>query len=152
MEPTEEEAMQTIFGSDINPEGGIVIQTFKPEHFRQNENKVDVDAYAVIVEADDIPESHVMQWLLRNDSSRNSATLGIPGIRPLGVTLQRGLGKKGEKDVIYVDSEGNVLKGKAKEKGKEEPKLDVAKTHPLLKRRKEEKTKNFFDVGREKRN
>jgi hypothetical protein len=152
MEPTEEEAMQTIFGSDINPEGGIVIQTFKPEHFRQNENKVDVDAYAVIVEADDIPESHVMQWLLRNDSSRNSATLGIPGIRPLGVTLQRGLGKKGEKDVIYVDSEGNVLKGKAKEKGNEEPKLDVTKTHPLLKRRKEEKTKDFFDVGREKRN
>jgi hypothetical protein len=69
----------------------------------------------------------------------------------LGVTLQRGLGKKGDKDVIYVDAEGNVLKGKAKEKGKEEPKVDFTKTHPLLKRRKEEKTKDFFDVGREKR-
>jgi hypothetical protein len=144
MEPTEEEAMQAIFGSDINPEGGIVIQTFKPEHFKQNENNVDVDAHAVIVKKDDIPESHVMVWLLRNDSTRNNEALGYAGIRPLGVTLQRGLGKKGTKDVVYVDSEGNVIKSavapKSKEKS-EEPKKDW-----LEKQKRQE-----FDPGREKR-
>jgi hypothetical protein len=35
--------------------------------------------------------------------------LGIAGIRPLGVTLTRGIGKKGTKDVILVDVEGNVV-------------------------------------------
>lgn len=114
MEPTEEEAMQAIFGSDINPEGGIVIQTFKPEHFKQDGNNIDVDAHAVITNKDDIPESHVMVWLLRNDSDRNNKTLGIAGIRPLAVTLKRGLGTKGEKDVVYVDVDGNVIKGDGK--------------------------------------
>lgn len=122
MEPTEEEALQAIFGSDINPEGGIVIQTFKPEHFKQTDNNIDVDAHAVIVDKDDIPESHVMYWLLRNDKDRNSKSLGIPGIRPLGVTAKRAFGKGGSKDIIEVDVEGNVIKGgigTSKEKNKE---------------------------------
>jgi len=110
MEPTEEEALQAIFGSDINPEGGIVIQTFKPEHFKQDDNNVDVDAHAVIINKQDIPDSHVMYWILRNDETRNSKSLGIPGIRPLGVTAKRALGSKGTKDVIVVDSEGNLIK------------------------------------------
>lgn len=110
MEPTEEEALNAIFGSDLNPEGGIVIQTFKPEHFTQNENDITVKAHAVITSAADIPESHLMVWLLRNDSTRNGGTLGIAGIRPLGVTLTRGIGRKGTKDVVLVDQYGNVVK------------------------------------------
>jgi hypothetical protein len=110
MEPTEEEALSAIFGSDINPEGGIVIQTFKPEHFTQDGENVTVDAHAVIAGVDDIPESHVMVWLIRNDSTRNGGSLGIAGLRPLGVTLQRGIGKKGTKDVVMVDKDGNVTK------------------------------------------
>ena len=35
--------------------------------------------------------------------------LGIAGIRPLGVTLTRGIGKKGTKDVVLVDVNGNVV-------------------------------------------
>jgi len=110
MEPTEEEALNAIFGNDLNPEGGVVIQTFKPEHFKQVKNNVTVDAHAVITNAGEIPESHLMVWLLRNDSTRNGGSLGVAGIRPLGVTLTRGIGKKGTKDVILVDQFGNVVK------------------------------------------
>ena len=110
MEPTEQEALQAIFGSDLNPKGGVVIQTFKPEHFKQVDNNVTVDAHAVITNKAEIPESHLMVWLLRNDSTRNGGSLGIAGIRPLGVTLTRGIGKTGKKDVILVDVNGNVVK------------------------------------------
>lgn len=113
MEPTETEALTAIFGSDINPEGGVVIQTFKPEHFKQENNNVTVEAHAVITNAAEIPETHMMVWVLRNDSTRNGGTLGIAGIRPLGVTLTRGIGKKGTKDVILVDKEGNVVPRKS---------------------------------------
>ena len=50
-----------------------------------------------------------MVWLLRNDSNRNSKALGIPGIRIMAVTLTRGIGRSGKKDVILVDQYGNVL-------------------------------------------
>lgn len=112
MEPTQEEAMSAIFGSDLNPKGGVVIQTFKPEHFKQVENNVTVNAHAVITNYSEIPQTHMMVWLLRNDSTRNGGTLGIAGIRPLGVTLTRGIGKTGKKDVILVDQNGNVVPNK----------------------------------------
>jgi hypothetical protein len=110
MEPTEEEALSAVFGNDLNPKGGIVVQTFKPEHFVQDGPTVTIDCHAVITNASEIPESHLMVWLLRNDSTRNGGTLGVAGIRPLGVTLSRGIGKKGTKDVILVDQYGNVVK------------------------------------------
>jgi hypothetical protein len=110
MEPTQEEALSAVFGNDLNPKGGVVVQTFKPEHFKQVDNTVTVDCHAVITNAAEIPESHMMVWLLRNDSTRNGGSLGIAGIRPLGVTLTRGIGKKGTKDVILVDQFGNVVK------------------------------------------
>lgn len=109
MEPTAEEALAAIFGTDINPEGGIVIQDFGPDHFEQDQKNVVVQAHAVIQTWEDIPESHLMVWLIRNDSNRNSATLGIAGLRPLGVTLTRGIGRKGTRDVILVDKTGAVV-------------------------------------------
>lgn len=109
VEPTEEEALNAIFGSDLNPEGGIVIQTFKPEHFVQEGNEVRVECHAVIRNKDEIPESHLMVWLLRNDKNRNSQSLGLRGIRIMAVTLTRGIGKSGKKDVILVDQSGNVV-------------------------------------------
>jgi hypothetical protein len=109
IEPTEQEAVRAIFGSDLNPKGGVVIQTFKPEHFTQKGNNVTVECHAVITNKEDIPESHLMVWLLRNDSNRNSKALGMAGIRIMGVTLSRGIGKSGNKDVILVDQDGNVV-------------------------------------------
>jgi hypothetical protein len=106
VEPTEEEAMNAIFGSDLTPKGGVVIQTFKPEHYVQEENNITVDCHKVITNKEDIPESHLMVWLIRNDQSRNNP---LPGLRTLGVTLTRGIGKKGTKDVILVDRNGNVV-------------------------------------------
>lgn len=107
VEPTEEESMQAIFGSDINPAGGVVIQTFAPEHFRQDGNNVFVQCYAIIREKADIPESHMMVWLIRNDRTRKNP---LPGLRTLGVTLKRGIGARGDKDVILVDRSGNVIR------------------------------------------
>jgi len=112
IEPTEDEAMNAIFGNDINPAGGIIIQTFKPEHYAQDEDKVTVEAHAVIKSIKDIPHSHLIVWLLRNDKTRNIASIGYAGIRPLGVTLERGFGKKGTKDVITVNKDGDVIDAK----------------------------------------
>ena len=106
VEPTPEEALNAIFGSDISPKGGVVIQTFKPQHFTQDGDNIKVDAHAIIAKKEDIPESHLMVWLIRNDSTRNNP---LPGLRTLGVTLTRGIGKKGNKDVILVDVNGNVI-------------------------------------------
>lgn len=107
VEPTEEEALNAIFGSDLNPQGGVVIQTFKPEHFTQKDNQIVVDCHAVIKNWEDIPESHLMVWLIRNDKTRSNP---LPGLRTLGVTLTRGIGKSGKKDVILVDKNGKVVK------------------------------------------
>ena len=113
IEPTVDEAMNAIFGNDINPAGGgIIIQTFKPKHYTQDEDKVTVEAHAVIKSIEDIPHSHLMVWLLRNDKTRNIASIGYAGIRPLGVTLERGFGKKGNKDVITVNKDGDVVDAK----------------------------------------
>lgn len=154
IEPTEEEALQAIFGSDINPEGGIVIQTFEPQHFKQDGNDIEIDAHAVIVTKDDIPESHVMYWLLRNNKDRNSKSLGIPGIRPMGVTATRAFGKSGTKDVVFVDSEGNVTKTPREFKPKPKAKdLDLAKVSQAIDKGKPLDTdkKEIGNVGREKR-
>jgi hypothetical protein len=106
IEPTEEEAMKTLFGSDINPEGGIVIQDFQPHHFTQQDNYIKILCNAVIVTRDDIPESHLMVWRIRNASGRNP--LGIRGLRPEAATMTTALGVSGARDVLLVDNEGNV--------------------------------------------
>lgn len=162
VEPTEEEAMNAIFGSDLNPKGGIVIQTFKPEHFVQTGQDVTIEAHAVITNRSDIPESHLMVWLLRNDSNRNSTALGLPGIRIMGVTLTRGIGKKGTKDVILVDKDGNVVERKKADEIEPDAELDTDDldavadkrlTGPGAKaaRKKNEPKTDVGTLGREKR-
>jgi hypothetical protein len=138
MEPTPEEAMNAIFGNDLNPKGGVVIQTFKPEHFKQEGNQIEVDCHAVITKPEEIPESHLMVWLLRNDSTRNGGSIGIAGIRPLGVTLTRGIGKKGTKDVVLVDVNGNVVDNpnvKKADKKQEKPEPEVGSEKATRKKR-----------------
>ena len=108
VEPTEQEAQHVIFGGDINPEGGIIIQTFLPEHFVQDGANVTIHAHAVIKAKEDIPESHLMMWLIRNDSSRNIATIGIPGVRVYAAAYKRAIGK-GDKNIVLVDAKGRVV-------------------------------------------
>lgn len=111
VEPTEEEAMKAIFGTDINPEGGIVIQDFKPHHFKQEGNNVTIECYTVIKTKADIPESHLMVWRIGNSKTRPGKAIGYRGLRPQALTLVRALGMKGTKDVVLVDKNGNVLRG-----------------------------------------
>lgn len=120
VEPTEEEAIRAIFGGDLNPEGGIVIQTFRPEHFVQDGNNITIQCHAVIRNKGDIPDSHLMVWLIRNQAGRFSKRLGIRGLRPMGSTLQRAIGRRGDKDVVLVDKDGNVVE-RPTSTGPEEP-------------------------------
>jgi hypothetical protein len=108
VEPTEQEAQHVIFGGDINPEGGVIIQTFLPEHFVQDGNKVTIHAHAVIKTKEDIPESHIMMWLIRNDSSRNIAAIGIPGVRVYAAAYKRAIGG-GDKNIVLVNAKGKVV-------------------------------------------
>jgi hypothetical protein len=106
MEPTVQEAMEAIFGSDLNPKGGIVIQDFGPEHYTQSGNNLTVACKAVIANKEDIPESHMMVWQIRNDKTRTNP---IPGLRSFAAVLTRGIGKRGTKDVVLVNQFGNVI-------------------------------------------
>lgn len=115
VEPTEADAMNAIFGSDIQvAKGGVAVQTFKDEHFTTSGNNVTVQCDYVITSKEDIPESHMMVWLIRNSGDRTSedSGVGIPGLRVLGSVLTRAIGKKGQKvdDVVLVDVNGNVVK------------------------------------------
>jgi hypothetical protein len=106
VEPTQEETMDAIFGSDLLGKGGVVVQTFDEHHFTYNENNIIVSCDYVIKTKEDIPTSHLMVWLIRNNTARNNP---LPGLRTLGVTLTRGIGTKGTKDVVLVDKDGNVI-------------------------------------------
>lgn len=144
IEPTEDEAMDAIFGADINPEGGIVIQTFKPEHFVQQDNRVVVACHAVIKDPSDIPESHMMVWLIRNNAGRLSKSLGIRGLRPMASVMTRALGRRGDKDVVLVDKDGNV-------KSRPEPAAKPAKkTIPKVRARRDA-TGDEKSLGRKRR-
>jgi hypothetical protein len=109
MEPTEQEQMITTFGEDLNPDGGIVIQDFQPHHFFQVESKVKIWCKAVIKSKEDIPESHLMVWKVRGDSSRKGIG-GVPGIRPEASTLKNAIGTNGTRNVILVDINGKIIK------------------------------------------
>jgi len=104
VEPTPEDAMKAIFGSDLNPEGGIVIQDFQEHHFVQKDNNIIIDCYAVIKNKEDIPESHMMYFLIKNFPGR--ASLGYSGIGTQAVTMTRAFGKNLVKNPIFVDQDG----------------------------------------------
>jgi len=105
IEPSPEETMNAVFGSDLLKKGGVVVQTFQDEHFVTEDNDVTIECQYIITRKEDIPESHLMVWLIRNNRERNNP---LPGLRTLGVTLTRGIGATGTKDVVLVDRNGNV--------------------------------------------
>lgn len=113
VEPTPEDAMRAVFGSDLNPKGGIIIQDFQPHHFKQLDNKITVECYAVIKSNEDIPESHVMYFLIKNFPGR--AALGFYGIGTQAVTMIRAFGKGLTKNPIFVDQNGHAIEPPTKQ-------------------------------------
>lgn len=107
VEPTPEDALKTIFGSDLNPQGGVVIQDFQEHHFIQQDKKIVIDCYAVIKTKDDIPESHMMYFLIKNFPGR--ASIGYSGIGTQAVTMIRAFGKNLVKEPIFVNQQGEVI-------------------------------------------
>jgi hypothetical protein len=51
----------------------------------------------------------LMVWLIRNNAGRLSKALGIRGLRPMASVLTRAIGRRGNKDVVLVDKNGNVV-------------------------------------------
>jgi len=107
VEPTSEDAMRAIFGSDLNPQGGIVVQDFQPHHFVQYDDTIIIDCYAVIKTKEDIPDSHVMYFLIKNMPGR--ASLGYYGLGTQAVTMTRAFGKGLTKNPIFVDQQANSI-------------------------------------------
>jgi hypothetical protein len=107
VQPTSQDAMQAVFGSDLNPEGGIIVQDFQPHHFVQYDDTIIIDCYAVIKTQEDIPESHLMYFLIKNMPGR--ASLGYYGLGTQAVTMSRAFGKHLTKSPIFVDQAGNPV-------------------------------------------
>ena len=150
IEPTLEETMNAIFGTDLLNKGGVVIQTFKDEHFKIEEDEVTIQCEHVIKSKADIPEAHLMVWLIRNAKARNNP---LPGLRTVGVTLTRGIGESGLKDVILVDQHGKVIEKSNKDniQPKKEKAQDLKKDVTRTLRKHSGVTDTEPDLGRTKR-
>ena len=109
VEPTTQDAVDVMFGGDLNPKGGIVIQDFQAHHFIMKDGQIFVDCYAVIKSLNDVPEAHLMYWLILN-KPRNATKIGIAGIGAAAVTMTRAFGSKLTKNPIFVNQEGNPIK------------------------------------------
>lgn len=108
VEPTKDEALDVIFGADIELDGAVIFQTFMPQHFVRADDIITIEAEAIIQKLDDVPRSHMMVWLIRNDSTRNPKG-GIPGIRITAATQTRAFGKHGTKNVLYINDAGKEI-------------------------------------------
>lgn len=108
VEPTVPDAVQVMFGGDLNPKGGIVIQDFQDHHFVMKDGQIFVDCYAVIKSLDDVPEAHLMYWLVLN-KPRNAKQIGYAGIGAAAVTMTRAFGANLTKNPIFVNQEGNSI-------------------------------------------
>lgn len=109
VEPTTEEVNDVIFGTDIKSlSGAVIIQTFADQHVTQIDDSITIECEAIIESESDIPDSHLMYWLIRNDSTRPNKH-GYPGLRITAAVQTRAFGKYGNKNVVYVDSDGNEL-------------------------------------------
>ena len=128
VEPTEEEINNVVFGEDIKAQQGrVVIQTFAPQHFVRSDDKIIIECEAIIKDIADIPRSHLMVWLIRNDSTRNPAG-GIPGLRITAAVQTRAFGVHGTKDTLYVNKNGREL---------ENPMADMAAEYLAAKEKKQ---------------
>ena len=108
VKPSEQDAIKVLFGSDLNPEGGIIIQDFRPHHFVLKDGKLYIDCYAVIKTLKDVPDAHLMYWLIFS-KPRNSRRIGYAGIAAAAVTMTRAFGSKLTKNPIFVDQSGNEI-------------------------------------------
>lgn len=126
VEPTAEEVENVVFGEDIKSLGGaVIVQTFAPQHFTQEDDKISIECEAIIRSESDIPKSHLMYWLIRNDSTRPSKH-GYPGLRIIAAVQTRAFGKRGDKPVLYVNSEGKELESPMAAVAKQQQELEAS--------------------------
>lgn len=76
----------TVFGSDLKPNGGVVVRTFKADDFKISfdESTIIVESSAIIKSLRDVINTDKEPIaIIRNDRSRGSARIGIKGLRVL---------------------------------------------------------------------
>jgi len=87
---TPEETVDVVFGSDIlKGNGAVVKQTFTNEDYKLEGNILYIEADAVILSPDDIPDNQIVYWLIRNDSTRFRPNHKYPGLRVLASYASR---------------------------------------------------------------
>lgn len=87
---TKEQALDVVFGSDLNHKNGaVIIRTFTATDFQASADTVEIEVSGVLSELTDLEERHHVYFLIRNDRSRISGVAGFPGIRVLAVTKSR---------------------------------------------------------------
>jgi len=81
-----EEAEEVMFGIDADV---IIIQTFNQLNFVETTKSIIVNCNGLYKRGDKPEVNDLPVWLIRNDSSRNSKAIGIPGIRVEAVFTRR---------------------------------------------------------------
>jgi hypothetical protein len=89
VEPTIEEKIDVVFGSDILGAGAVITKTFLEKDFTINDDTLIIAASSVITDISDVigTDKDVL-FLIRNDSTRNSK-IGYKGLRVLAAYRKR---------------------------------------------------------------
>ena len=89
--PTEEEKRDVVFGSDILPNGAVVVKSFDLDTTVSvdDEGWFEIPVTKVITSLDDVDDHDDVAFLIRNNASRNSKKLGYRGLRVLAVYKSR---------------------------------------------------------------
>lgn len=89
--PTEKEKNDVVFGSDILPNGAVIVKSFDSESIVSIDDNgwLEIPVTKVITSLKDLDEHDDVVFLVRNDSSRNPKRLGYKGLRVLAVYSSR---------------------------------------------------------------
>lgn len=89
--PDEKEKNDVVFGSDILPNGAVIVKSFDADiEIRVNDDGwLEIPVTKVITNLNDLDDHDDVVFLIRNNSSRNSKKLGYKGLRVLAVYKSR---------------------------------------------------------------
>ena len=89
--PSIDEKNDVVFGSDILPNGAVIVKSFDSESIVSIDDNgwLEISVTKVITSLKDLDEHDDVVFLVRNDSSRNPKGLGYKGLRVLAVYRSR---------------------------------------------------------------
>ena len=89
--PSIDEKNDVVFGSDILPNGAVIVKSFDSESIVSIDDNgwLEIPVTKVITNLNDLDDHDDVVFLVRNDSSRNPKGLGYKGLRVLAVYRSR---------------------------------------------------------------